>query len=163
MFLSKEVWCDEAQFSTDASGSLGCGGYFKGEWFSEAWSERELKWSIAAKELYPIVVSAQIWGEQWTGLRVMVNCDNWSTVGAINKGYSKKVVIGNLLRVLIYYSMINNFHLRAKHLPGKLNRRSDLLSRLQVQKFLTENPMASPVGRQVRSHPLDLCRTLFGI
>jgi hypothetical protein len=161
-FLSKEVWCDEAQFSTDASGDLGHGGYFKGAWFSEPWPKEYLRWSIAAKELYPIVLAAQLWGERWKGLRVLVNCDNEPTVAAINKGYSKKVVMGNLLRVLIYLSMLYNFYLRARHIPGKLNRRSDLLSRLQVRKFLDENPEANPIGEQVQAHPLGLYSTLSG-
>ncbi|XP_021349686.1 uncharacterized protein LOC110447998 [Mizuhopecten yessoensis] len=84
---------DDLQLFTDASGTLGYGGYMQGEWFSEAWpssmqehanSEEEL--SIAFKELYPIVVSAMIWGHLWKGLRIMFMCDNTATVSILHKG-----------------------------------------------------------------------------
>lgn len=62
---------EDIKLYTDASGSIGFGGYMKGEWFAQAWpvtiqehipSDKDL--SIAFKELYPIVVAAMIWGSK---------------------------------------------------------------------------------------------------
>ena len=56
---------------TDATGSLGYGGYFQGHWFNGVWTKEQqldLKRgiSIAYQKLYPIVLSALLWGGQWT-------------------------------------------------------------------------------------------------
>ena len=55
---------------TDATGSVGYGCYFQGHWFNRVWTEeRQLDpkrgISIAYQELYPIVLSALLWGGQW--------------------------------------------------------------------------------------------------
>ena len=162
LFLSRESWHTEPEFSTDASGSLGYGGVFGKNWFSCRWKNEELNWSIAVKELYAVVVACQLWGSWWKGLRVVVRCDNQSMVAAINKGYSKDMIISDLLRVLIYYALAGNFSISAKHIPGKKNRCSDLLSRLQVITFLQENEDANKVGDKVMENPLEVCRERFG-
>ncbi|XP_069133242.1 uncharacterized protein [Argopecten irradians] len=90
---------EDIQLYTDASGSVGYGGYMQGQWFAEAWpdaikehicSGEEI--SIAFKELYPIVVAAMIWGHNWKGLRILFNCDNLATVAILQKGRSKAFV-----------------------------------------------------------------------
>ena len=49
---------------SDASGSWGCGAYWKGEWFQVTWSNHlEFEQApIAAKEMVPILVAAAVWG-----------------------------------------------------------------------------------------------------
>ena len=49
--------------STDASGSIGYGVFYSGEWFNGAWSVAQQSLSIAYKELFPIVLSCYVWGE----------------------------------------------------------------------------------------------------
>jgi hypothetical protein len=162
MFLSKEAIVEDgSEFGTDAAGSRGYGGHFQEKWFQGEWSPEQSKWSIAAKELYPIVVAAQVWGHLWEGRRLVVNCDNAPTVGAINRGYSNKVVMGNMLRILMYFSMHNNFFLRARHVPGKLNTLADLLSRFQVRKFHQLAPLANSLPTPIEADPLDICEGLF--
>ncbi len=90
LFLKDNKLREGEEFSTDASGSLGFGGFFKGQWFSQRWKTHQLAWSIEAKELFPIVVAAQVWGSSWKALQVVVRCDNASVVNAINKGYTRK-------------------------------------------------------------------------
>ena len=78
-------------------------------------------------------------------------CDNVTVVSAINKGYAKQGVLGNMLRALTFYSMKFNFHMQARHVPGKSNILADQLSRLQVKKFLRANPRYS----NLRVSPTD--------
>ena len=163
LFLKSERMREGAEFSTDASGSLGFGGFFKGQWFSHRWNNQQALWSIEAKELFPILVAAQVWGSSWETLRVVVLCDNASVVGAINKGYSKVPLIGDMIRVLIYYSMHYNFLLRAEHIPGKLNVLSDLLSRLQVPRFRELAPAAEEHPVELPESPLLLCDKVFNV
>ena len=45
--------------------------------------------SMTFLKLYPIVVSAVLWGEKWKDKTVIFCCDNEATVHIINKGRSK--------------------------------------------------------------------------
>ena len=159
LFLCKEPLSYGAEFSTDASGSLGFGGFHSDEWFTEPWSSRQaVKWDIVAKELYPILIAGQEWGSGWGGKRILVSCDNKSTVAAINKGYSNKTLLGTMLRALQFLSMKFNFYLTAKHIPGKQNTLSDLLSRLQVKEFLKIRPSAQGRRVKITQDPLVICK-----
>ena len=132
---------------TDAAGSVGYGGYFQGHWFNGVWTkEQQLdpkrRISIAYQELYPIVLSALLWGGQWTNKRLVFQCDNQATVHAINKGTSKSYPIAHLLRLLTLKSMQCNFLLKAEHIPGKSNGIGDSLSRQQIGRFCQLAPDA---------------------
>ncbi|XP_068725749.1 uncharacterized protein [Montipora capricornis] len=52
----------DLEVTSDASGSLGFGAYFNGEWFSGAWVSSQASHSIAYKELFPIIIAAHVWG-----------------------------------------------------------------------------------------------------
>ena len=65
----------DIQLFTDASGTIGCGGYYAGQWFTIQWPPH-LTLSIEWKEMYPIFVACSIWGDSWHGSRVLFHCDN---------------------------------------------------------------------------------------
>ena len=52
---------------SDGSGSFGCGAWLRNQWLQIQWPHCvAADWSIAAKELVPIVlVALNIWGNQW--------------------------------------------------------------------------------------------------
>jgi hypothetical protein len=59
---------------------------YTGKWFSSAWSEdlplvSDKTLSIAFLELYPIVISAILWGKDWKCKNILFWCDNEATVG----------------------------------------------------------------------------------
>ena len=117
---------------TDAAGSVGYGGYFQGHWFHGVWTKEQqldpkCRISIAYQELYPIGLSALLWGGQWANKQLLFRCDNEATVHAINKGTSKSHFICHLLRLLTLKSMQCNFLLKAEHIPGKSNGIGDSL------------------------------------
>ncbi len=54
-----EVW-------SDASGVWGCGAFWQCHWFQIQWGAGQMaSASIAAKELFPIVVACVVWGHMW--------------------------------------------------------------------------------------------------
>lgn len=137
----------ELDLYTDASATLGFGGYYHGKWFSSSWpldipEVKEKSLSIAYKELYPIVVAAILWGNYWAKQQIVFWCDNEATVAIVNKGRSKCLYIMELMRKLTWCACIYNFNFRSKHVPGKCNSISDSLSRLQIQRFRTLAPQA---------------------
>ena len=62
LFLAREPIIYDEEFSTDAAGSLGFGGYIKNSqglvaWFSKTWDKVQLtSWHMHSKELYPILI-----------------------------------------------------------------------------------------------------------
>lgn len=150
MFLDNEhTQASDLHLYTDASGTLGFGGYFQGKWFASAWDpalreDLESEPSIEFQELYPIVVAAILWGKEWERKRILFHCDNISVVYILNKGRSPCSSIMKLMRRLVIVETVNNFHFVARHVPGYKNQIADSLSRLNFQKFKQLAPDAAP-------------------
>lgn len=144
---------------TDAS-LLGFGGYYNGHWFSSEWpteyqESEQSTFSMAFRELYPIVVAAICWGNSWTSKKILFKCDNLATVHIINKGRSKCLKIMNLMRTLTWTAAVKNFYFRAEHLPGSTNIISDALSRFQMDRFRAAAPLADRFPTKCPT-PLDV-------
>lgn len=95
----------DMELYTDASSTIGYGGYFQGQWFSELWPDclnvnvsGSDDVSMAFREIYPIVVSCMIWGKLWQRKQILFWCDNLAAVTIINKGRSKATHIMPLVR-----------------------------------------------------------------
>lgn len=144
-FLFPE-WAPLPSFSvsSDAAGSLGYAALFKNQWFAMPWTPALMPLAITFKELFPIVVAAWVWGNTWSRLRVVFQCDNSAVVSVISSGTSRDPAVMHLLRSLLLAAATFNFTVTATHLPGKLNRVADALSRFQFQVFRQLCPEASP-------------------
>lgn len=149
-YNSKVVSSDDLRLYTDASGTIGYGGFYLGQWFSEPWPEDlhnpyadSTELSIAFKELYPIVVAAMIWGHLWVGKRIVFMSDNLATVNILQKGRSKSPHIMPLVRKLTLCAASCNFSVLSQHVPGHLNNIADALSRLQIARFRMLEPRAA--------------------
>ena len=59
--------------------------------------------SMAFFELYPIVMSAILWGSEWKGKKILFYCDSEATVHIINKGRSIVQPIVCCIRKLYNY------------------------------------------------------------
>ena len=145
-FLDQQETDGEAmQFFTDATPS-GFGGYFNGRWFCDKFEENmipeECKASMALFELYPIVMSAVLWGEEWCKKRIIVNCDNESACEIINKGRSRIPFIMKFVRRLVWCEAKFNFTIRASYIPTGRNGIADSLSRFQMERFRRLAPQA---------------------
>ncbi|XP_014916462.1 uncharacterized protein LOC106965081 [Poecilia latipinna] len=143
---------DSMQFFTDAAPSAGFGGFFQGSWFAEKWPHSIPKSeSSAFYEIIPIAAACCLWGRQWKRKHIVAFCDNAAVVEAINKGRSSSKSIMPFLRRITWQSVVNNFILSARHVPGHSNAIADALSRLQLQIFRRVCPSADLLPTSVPS------------
>ncbi len=146
--IPDQAWLGDSdvQFFTDASGGIGFGGYYRGQWFQGRWPEQEKERSIAWLEFFPIVVSVVLWGEQLKGKRIVIRSDNKPAVAIINKQTSKCPDIMKLLRFFVLQCLKFNLAFCAKHIPGESNDIADALSRFQMERFRQVAPGAAETG-----------------
>ena len=122
---------------TDASKTIGCGGYFNKEWFAIKWTTqiKEQNFSIGFLELFAVTTAILNWGHKIKNLRVLIFCDNMSVVHMINTNTSSCKHCMKLIRIIVLKSMECNVRFTARHVLGKLNTYSDLLSRGRLDTF----------------------------
>ena len=151
-FLLDYIWVsnEHLQLFTDASTTIGFGGYFQDKWFHGIWPVACKGLNIALLELYPICLALHLWGEQLTNKCITINTDNMAIVYVLNNNTSKDPLIMLLVRKLVLLCMKLNILIRAQHISTKLNTVSDMLSRDQIRKalqlapHLQENPVTVP-------------------
>ena len=134
----------EIILTSDASGSWGCGAFWNTEWFQYQWSAYTADLQITTKELMPIVISAAIWGPQWSGKSVQCRCDNEAVVSILNSGTSKDPTVMGLMRCLHFFAAKFSLIVSAVHLPGVDNSLADALSRNNLPSFLSHCLQACP-------------------
>lgn len=122
---------------TDAAGKFGYGAVFGTKWFYGTWEDLSLQqdYNITFKELFPIVIAVETWGQALANQSILFHSDNIAVVEIINKISSKDTSVMCLVRRLVLACLRHNILFQAEHIPGKINTLPDLLSRLQVQKF----------------------------
>ena len=104
--------------TSDASGSLGFGAYFRGEWFSGSWTTSQASQSIAYKELFPVVIAAHLWGPQWARCYVLFRSDNEAVVHILNSRTSKIPDMMHLLHHLLAPAAVLIFSFPPSMFPG---------------------------------------------
>ena len=144
MLYSSRLEHPDVSLWSDASGSWGCGAVWNNRWFQLSWQEvpEFEKAPIAAKELFPIVLAAALWGKEWGGLTVLCNCDNEAVVASIKAGRAKETHMAHLLRCLFFIEAKRCCTITSAHVPGKRNERADALSRNQLSCFFSLTPQA---------------------
>lgn len=147
------ISADMLQLYTDASGGYGYGAVFKHHWFYGQWDENWFHNNITVKELYPIVLSVELWGHEMSNRSLCFNCDNDALVHVLNKHTSTEPNVMFLVRKLVLLALKFNIVCKAQHLPGKSNILSDALSRLQISKFKSLMPNADPIPAEVPHLP----------
>ena len=115
---------------SDASGTWGCGAYWRTRWFQYPWTESGIEWSIAVKEMIPVMWGCFVWGEEWKNGVVQWNCDNIAVVEVINRGSTKDTHLAHLLRCIHFAEAKHNFMLVAQHVQGVTNDKAVDLSPL---------------------------------
>lgn len=144
---------------TDASGSLGYGGFFQNRWFQGQWLPSQQLGqpgiSILWQELYAINVACHLWGALWTSKRIQFYCDNQGVVEVINSRRSKVPRVMDLVRDLTLCTL-QNFYFRAVHVPGINNNIADSLSRFQMERFHQLAPHANATPDPIPAHLYNL-------
>lgn len=145
--------------ASDASGNWGCGAFTRDslQWFQVRWPPAWQQINIAAKELFPVVVAAAVWGRHWGGKCVHFHSDNQAVVAALSARTARDPRLMHLLRCLFFFEAHFRFEHQAHHLPGKMNQLADALSRDRVSEFRSLSPQAA---RQPTVIPTSLIELL---
>ena len=146
----------EVDLYTDASGSFGCGAYWGSHWLQLRWPEGLEEWSIARKELIPIVAASMVWGQRWRQQRVRVHCDNEAVVEVIKAGYSREPYLMHLLRCVFFITTFHEITMFPVHIPGLENRAADAISRNNISIFYSQVPQADPTPMVVPPEVIQL-------
>ena len=138
----------ELEFTSDASGSWGCGAWSDDNWWQFKWPA-SLQIGIAFKELFAVVLSTAVcWGPQWKGRRVRGYCDNQSVIDMLLSRTSKEQHIMHLLRCLFFIEAKYQFVITVEHIAGSDNSLADDLSRDRLSSFLQRTkarPLPMPI------------------
>ena len=122
--------------ATDAC-KTGGGALFENDWHYSNWEidhPATKGFHINELEAFAVVLAARKWATAWRNHRVILLCDNATTVACINKCTSRNHIMMSYLRELFWLSASNNFHLKAVHVPGHQNVYADHISRLHDPK-----------------------------
>ena len=105
----------------DASGSVGFGAYFRGEWFFGSWTTSQASQSIAYKELFAVVIAAHLRGPQWARHYILFLLDNEAVVYILNSRTSKILDLMCLVSHLLASATHYNFFFSSQHVPRICN------------------------------------------
>jgi hypothetical protein len=143
LFLS-EIWVTSPHLHlyTDSSASLGFGAVFGSSWFFGQWDVDWRYQNITLLELYPIVLSIQVWGRLLSNKCVWFHTDNQALVSVINMQTSKEPKVMYLIRQFVLLTLKYNVLFQAVHIVGTHNVLADCLSRLQIARFRLHHPTA---------------------
>lgn len=136
---------------TDASGSKGYGGYFRGKWFNGCWPLPVLQegYSIAWKEMVPIVMAVIVWGPELEGKRIMLHTDNVAVKCIVNSQTSHCSHIMKLVRLFVVECLKFDIWVKAMYIPTRDNSIADSLSRMQMDRFRGLAPEAEERATQI--------------
>ena len=73
---------------SDVSGSWDFGAFYSPFWFNMKWPPQAQEFSIADKELFPVVITAAINGKYWSGQLVQFSFDSAAVVHILEATYS---------------------------------------------------------------------------
>ena len=145
-----------ATVTSDASGSWGCGAFAStGEWFQLKWPDHWQERHITVKELLPVVLSIAIWGYMWRGGAVRCRCDNAAVVAILRSGTSKNEHVMHLIRSLFFLAAGHNLSIVGEHIPGKINRAADALSRNNLGLFFSTTQEAKPAASRLPAEVVE--------
>ncbi len=115
--------------TTDDS-STGWGAICNGQAASGFWTGPQLLWHINCLELWAVHLAFWQFRQLLFGKHVLVRTDNTAAVSYINRlGGIRSHRMSQLARHLLFWSHTQFKSLRIVHIPGKLNRVADALSR----------------------------------
>lgn len=135
---------------TDAAGSTGYGAFYQGHWSAARWPDCWLSLgytkNVVLLELFPILVSLDIWGVHLRNSRLLFHSDNKGVAYAINCLSSKSLPVLAVLRCIVLKCLELNLWIKVKYIPGYTNVIADSLSRFQIDRFRALVPEADLLG-----------------
>jgi hypothetical protein len=107
-----------------------------------------------------IALSVFLWDRVFKRKKIAFHVDNLEVVTVLNSKSSKSPRVMNLLRSIVYRSMMGHFHMKVFHISSANNCVADVLSRGQFQKFKELAPEADTFPIAV---PMEFWRLLNSI
>lgn len=153
---STEGKAQQHHLITDGSGSFGCGAHSQSRWIQFRWPTVTEPWSIAVKEMVPIVMALMLWGKHWAGNVVLVQCDNMAIVEVLNSGIAKDSTLMHMLRCVFFICTHFEVAINAAHIPGRENIAADALSRNNLCLFRAQVPQADQLPTPIPSVLVEL-------
>ena len=84
---------------------------------------------IVELEMLNVIVAVRVWAQDWSNKNLMVHSDNFAVVDIINNNKTRNDFLAACMRNLWLTLARFNISIQAVHIPGKLNRVADTLSR----------------------------------
>ena len=112
----------------------GAGGTFENRYFKYTFPEelKGLVGGINQLEAVGIIIALKLWGQFLKGRKLVVKCDNFTTVSVVNKGRAKEKFLQCCAREITFLACVHQFEIRAIHIPGVTNILPDKLSRAAI-------------------------------
>ncbi len=139
--------CNElntAQVWSDAS-NLAIGGVHNLSWFaipftgsSEWWAEMPIHW----REMLAVCKVVATFGKLYANKRLLLRIDNQAVCQAVNTGTIKCEPTMELVRSLYFIMVEYNIECKALYVNTNANVLADLLSRMEINKFMCSMPEA---------------------
>ena len=148
----------DAMVYSDGSGSWGCGAFYKCHWFQLEWPSRLSPLSITVKERCSQL--SQQWHVLVTNgqgklLSLLLITKQWFRFSR-PLTVETSIYIMHLIQLLVFFAAKYDFWFTASHIPGKLNRAADALSRNNLSVFFQQAP-------QVDSQPYHVHQSLVSL
>ena len=110
---------------------VGCGGICGNVYFHTVFPAfiRHKRLHINALELLSVMVCVKVWSCKLKGSKIVIYCDNSSSVSVLNSGACRNSFMQSCLREICFEAASNEFEIKARHLSTNENRIADMLSR----------------------------------
>ena len=129
---------------SDASGSFECGAVLDSTaFFQLVWPYGWDSVDISVKELVPVVVATELWGEKWKRKHICFHSDNMAVVFILKSRTTTSILSMHLLHCLSFYCAFYSFSMSCVHIPGVENIVADALSRDNLTLVSSVLPQAS--------------------
>ena len=135
-FLTTGDLAPTAEFTSDASGSWGCGAWHGHQWLQTPWDSKAQALDISCKELIPIILASATWGHKWARHQVVCHCDNQVVVAALRSCSSRQPHLMHLLKCVAFAEASLNFNMSATYISSKSNHLADDSSTLTIPHIL---------------------------
>ena len=168
-YILDDIWLSnyDLQLFTDSAGGAdkGCGVYFMGKWtfllWPVEWFDSEILKDITYLEIIPIALAIYLWNSYFHKKKILFNIDNMAVVSIINSKTAKSERVLKLLRFIVYWTLVGNFHVKAIYIETSKNIYADALSRGQFQKFKRLAPHADSSPTKVPLEFLNLLKEIL--
>lgn len=128
--MTNKKWESPGSIWSSDSSSTGLGGWSEqtAEFFHYTLDEGHRQLDINSLECLALLLCLRKWSDQCKGKKIMVYCDNTTTVAVVNSGAAKTKFLQACLREIYHICALNSAEIRAVWLKTTDNTIADVLS-----------------------------------